>query len=652
MIAARTRAGRLALGLVTALVMLLGAQPPALDAAEEGYELETEARYDVRVDSGEIGVQVRIDFTNTTPDPAGRFSVFDDLRLAIHDEAERVAARDDEGELDVSVGVDERGTNVATIDLREGVRFEESVSLRLSYVLPDTESTQLRVRPSLVVFPAWGFGTAGSVTVVMPAGYEVRVDGDPLTEEGGTLVSGPIADPSRWVALVTAIRPAEFAESKEVVPLDGGTADLLVRAFADDPEWGTRTLDLVSRALPRIEEVLGLPYPRVGQLVLTESVATDGSGFGESVTGGTEIMVAFDQPAFTALHQVVHVWISPSFVESRWVREGLASAVAAEVAADLELDLPYDPAERASEREDAAVPLDAWGTDAGPETEAYGYAASWAFVEELREVVGDDALRTVLARVAASIGPYEATTVDAAPPRDGVTAPTTPLTTRGFLDHLEMVSGTAVADLFAERVLANPDRALLPARAEAREAFDALVEAARGWGAPDAVLGAMAAWDFDAARAGIEEAAGWLDDRDALLREIEAVRLATPERLTQAYRAYGGGPEAYDEIEAERAVVAAYADAAREVNAERSFLERIGLIGGPDPTAALNQASGRFADGDLREAVDAIGEAERIVDSAATAGVVRIVSAVLFALLLLGIAVFLARRRASYTARP
>jgi hypothetical protein len=65
----------------------------------------------------------------------------------------------------------------------------------------------------------------------------------------------------------------------------------------------------------------------------------------------------------------------------------------------------------------------------------------------------------------------------------------------------------------------------------------------------------------------------------------------------------------------------------------------------------LNLASGRFADGDLRGALDAITEAERLVASAATSGIVRIVSAVLLALLVLGVAALLARRRASYTAR-
>lgn len=298
------------------------------------------------------------------------------------------------------------------------------------------------------------------------------------------------------------------------------------------------------------------------------------------------------------------------------------------------------------------MPLDAWSPGADTATEAYGYAASWAFLEELEEAVGVDALRAVLTRAAASVGPYQPATVEPQRAADGGSEPTVALDTRGFLDHLETVTGESLADRFAATVLTEADAALLPARADARVAFDALVADAGSWGAPDPVRGAMTAWDFENAQARIEQAAEWLSARDELLGELEAVHLPAPDRLKQAYLAYGGGAEAHDELDAERAVVDAYAAAADKVNAERSVMGRIGLIGGPDPAAQLNLASGHFADGDLRGAVDAIAEAERIVDSAETAGWVRILSALLLAVLVLALAVFLVRRRASYTAAP
>jgi hypothetical protein len=636
-----------------AALLLLGSLAPnavpPVRAAE--YTMETAAEYVVRPDDGIVDVSVEVTFTNTTPDPEGQFSVFDELKIAIHDEATDVAAEDADGELDVSVAV-ENDVNVATVALREDLRYEEVAELTVTWTLPDSEDPQLRVRPSVVVFPAWGFGTASEVRVDIPAGYEVRVDGDPLESEGGALVSGAIDEPSRWLALVTALRPVDYVNTDATVPLAGGTADLRVRAFADDEAWGERISDLLVRALPLIEEEIGLPYPRIGQLIVTESVATGGSGFGEQAAGGAEIAVAFDQPPFTAVHQVIHVWISPALVESRWLREGLTSLFAARVAGSLEIDPPYDPAERREALSEAAFPLDGWTADAGVEGEAYGYAASWAAIEELEALVGIDSIRTVLARVASGVGPYQSADVEPDPLPDGVAAPASSLTTRSFLDQLETVSGQTLGDAFADGILTEGDVALLPERAEARAAFDDLVEAGGSWQAPDPVRGAMTAWQFGDAQAQILEAAAWLERRDEVLAAMEAVGLSAPDRLRQAYRTYGGGPEATDELEAEQAVVDAYTTAAAEVNGERSFVERVGLIGGPDAAAQLNLANGRFADGDLRGSIEAVTEAQRIVASAETGGIVRIASAILVVILVLALAVLLVRRRTSYTAAP
>ncbi|HEX7171223.1 MAG TPA: hypothetical protein VF365_01305 [Candidatus Limnocylindria bacterium] len=640
------RFGRLLLALATVAISLVSPAPGPARAAE--YTLESRATYDVRPQEGRIAVTVELTFTNTTPDPEGQFSVFEEVRIAIHSDAADVAASDDAGELDVTTDMED-DVNVATVSLRDELRYEDTVALEVTYTLADSSDPRLRVRPSVVVFPAWGFGTAAEVRVTIPSGYEIRVDGDPLSDESGTLVSGPIEDPSRWLALVTAVQPSEYTNFDAAIPLTGGTADLRVRAFADDEAWGERTLALVSEALPLIEAEIGLPYPRIGQLVLTEAVTSDASGFGEQATGGTEMAIAFDQPPFTALHQVSHVWLSSEVVEARWLREGLASAVAAAVAGGLEVGLPFDPAARAAELAEVAFPLDSWSADAGPDGEAYGYAASWAFIAELETGVGVDAVRTVLARVASGIGPYQSSDVEPDPLPDPTGVPTMPLTTRSFLDQLETVTGTSLTDAFAASVLGEADVALLPARADARATFDELVETAGSWGAPEPVRGAMTAWQFEDARNQMAEAAEWLVQRDTLLGDMQRVGLSAPDRLQQVYRSYGGGPESTAELDAERAVVDAYLVTAEEVNGERSFLERIGLIGGPDPAAELNVANGRFADGDLRGAIESIGEAQRIVASAETGGIVRIVSAVLVAVLVLVLAVLLVRRRSTYT---
>jgi hypothetical protein len=104
------------------------------------------------------------------------------------------------------------------------------------------------------------------------------------------------------------------------------------------------------------------------------------------------------------------------------------------------------------------------------------------------------------------------------------------------------------------------------------------------------------------------------------------------------------------EVAAERAVARAYVDAAERVNAPRTFLERIGLIGSADPEAQLAVANGRFAEGELRAAANAIAEVERIVDAAAGSGLVRLASLAVVLVLAIVLTVVAFRRRA-YTAR-
>lgn len=646
------RSVALRVALLAALTVAVTAAPGGLVAPVRAaeYTLETSATYDVQPESGQIAVTVDVSLTNTTPDPPGQFSVFDEVKLAVHDQAAGLVATDVEGDLTAAVAV-ESDVNVATIALREQLRHEETAEFEVRYTLPDTDDPLLRIRPSLVVFPAWSFGTSGEVRVTLPEGYEVHVDGDRLTDTAGQLVSGPIADPSQWLALVTAVAEPAYASFESAVPLVGGTADLHVRSFADDEPWGERTLALVERALPLLEEEIALPYPGVGELILTEAVALNATGLGErSGAGGAGIVIAFDEPPFTTLHQLAHVWLSEQLIGSRWIREGMASEVAERIAERVEVSLPYDPAAVAAQQADSAFPLDSWSSDAGQGGEAYGYAASWAVIAELRARIGIEALRTVLARAAASVGPYHSADI-APPPAENALAPPAPLTTRSFLDHLETVSGADLTDIFRARVLTEADIALLDVRAAARAAFDELVAASGGWGAPDPVAGAMTAWSFDDAVAQIGAARSWLAEREALLAQLAPAGLSAPDRLQQAYRAHGGGADAQAELNAEREVAESYVATAQAVNAERSFIERVGLIGGPDPAQQVRLANGRFADGDLRGSLDAIREAQQLLASAEAAGVARLASAVLILVVLLVVAVLLFRRRASYTAR-
>ncbi|HEX2141281.1 MAG TPA: hypothetical protein VHK28_03240 [Candidatus Limnocylindria bacterium] len=619
----------------------------------------TQATYSVLPDAREIAVSIQVEFTNTTPDPAGQFSVFEVIDLAIHSGATEVAARDSRGSLNVAAAEDD-GVNVASVQPRTPVRFEQEMSFTLSYVIPDGAAPDVRVRPSIVIFPAWSFGTQGTVSVDVPVAYEVLVDGDELTaaRDGASwrLQSGEVADPTRWLALVTVSHPDAYATLSRVVPLGSGTVDLQVRHWSDDEAWGEATADVLTRGLPALEEALGLSYQRVGPLTVVESLPTSDGGLGETEAGDSVVLaVSFDADPFTILHQAAHVFVTDALAEDRWIREGFASWAASRAGAEQEAEAPWDPEARLEETGEAAFPLVSWGAgQATAEQDAYAYAASWALTERLTETIGEEDVRLAWNRIAAGIGPYE-------PPSDEPVEPDgrvpVAIDSRQLLDHLETVSGQDLAEAFVELVFDQATAEQMTARGAARKAYAALLAAADEWGGPEPVQAALAGWRFDEAQQRMTEAAEWLVARDRLLADAERVGLAVPARLRDQWQTAGGGPGAQTELDAERSVVDAYATAHERNQEERSIFDGIGLLGGPQPGDELTRARALFAEGELRGALKAAQSASLRLERATTDGVLRLASVLVVLGLIVAAAVYLARRRRTrpasvYTAAP
>ncbi len=626
---------------------------PAAAAAAE-YEMVTAARYVVDHAGSKVIVTVDISFTNTFAPGAGQVSVFNSILVGIHDHAAAVTAADAGGALNVSVAV-AGGVNVSTITQRAAVKYGETATLSLAYELRDGEDPAIRVGPHLVSFPAWGFGTRSEVRVELPADYEVRVNGDDLNAavdgETTVLTSGTIADPTHWLAHIGATREPEYETLQRAVPLSGGTVDLQVRHWVDDPEWGTAMLDLLGEALPRLETVFGVPYPGIGPLVITETVTAGGPDV-EADTDG--VAVGFSEPPFTVLHQVAHVWAGEALTGDRWLLEGLASWAAGTVSTEMEIALPHDPAAVAASLQANAVPLAEWdATEREPAVEGWAHAASWSLTNQAATLTGTNAFRDALRRMAAGLDGYESSS-DAALAADVPVAPAA-VSTRAYLDHLDAVTTEPIVETLAGSLLGEGAAVELTARTTARTSYDGLLQAAGDWGDPDPVRAAMVGWLFADAEREIAAARDWLAGRDELLAEIEQADLSAPDRLAAAYHAHGGGTEAWAEIDAERAVADAYGEAAATIDDRLDPVARIGLLLGPSPEQRLATAATAFAAGDLRVAADELAGLNQDLATATAGGLVRLLGV----LVALGVAVLLAtmairRRRAStvYTPEP
>jgi len=633
-------------------LLLLAPQAVVVRAQEvAGYELRTVAVYRALPEERRIEVRVGATLANRTPDPEGGFSVFTAARLAIHDQASDVRAEDAGGERPVEV-TREGDVTVATVSFAEPVRYDSSTDFTLVYSLPDAPDARLRATPSIIAFPAWGFGTSSSVAIELPVGYRVAVDGDEVrvADEGPPVVrleSGPIAAPGAWVALVTADRPDATGEMRATIPIDSATVDLRVQHWQDDREWGERMVRLLERGIPALAEAIGLPYLHDGPLVLREAVSAGAAALEEAGSGeaGAHLEIGYDQPPFTALHGAAHAWLGPRLFGMRWMHEGLASHYAAAVAPELGVEPPYDPAAERDARADLAVPLDAWPAigRSAPDQDIYGYPAAWALIGAIAERVGDDALREALTRIAAGVDAY-----DPVPASDaGIPAPAIveAADSRVFLDQLESVSGEDLTDLFAERVFDESLAGRLAVRRQARSAYIDLLAAAGDWGAPDPIRRAMVEWRFEEALSAVGESRDWLRRRDALLEEASASGLGLPDRLRDRYRQSGGSSEGTRELEVIGQVVDRYAAVAARLETAPSLLERIGTIGSSDAAESLEAARGGLAVGDLVGAADALTAAESGLETAGQNGIVRLAAATAILLTAVGLGVILIQRR-------
>ena len=646
---ARSRALPLGVALVIGLAWWVTAVPaPALAAAP--FRMHTDATYRMDPQAKRVDVAVRVTFTNTTPDTAGHFSLYRSIPIALQAGASSIAARDASGALAVTLAR-HVGSTLVNVQLRSSLRYRRSVGFTVNYRLADGASTDLRVRPSMVVLPVWGFGTDGAVIVQLPAGFTPRSTGASMTASssplGTQLSSGEISDPAHWRILLSAARPQAYVSVARSVPLSGGTVDLRVRAWDDDAAWAERIADLAEAALPRLQQVIGLPYGGSGPLVLTEAAPAGLDPLLEGGLGARDIEIAFNAPSFTVLHQLAHLWVSGDVVSSRWIREGLASLAAARVAAELNIALPYQPSAVAAALARGAFPLDGWDTagaaSTGGAAEQWAYAAAWAFMDRVAAALDADAPFRALRRAAAGASAY-----DAGDPGEvsagGATS--VPLDSRQLLDQLEEASGSTLDPVFRDSVFGPPAAALLDARAKARVAVHRLADAAAGWGIPQPIAAALDAWRFDAASAAIVAAQGWLSERDALLSRAMAAGLTPPGRLAASWRSDGGGPAAQAELRAEAAVVDAYVASGQERTADPNPVEALGMLGGPTTSELLATAAGLFASGDLAGALRAVERANEVGAGAQAAGVVRIgLGAALLAVFALLVAVTIRRVR-------
>ena len=599
---------RIAILAAGAALVLLALAPAALPghharAADRGLVVIAQTRYVALAEQRRVHVTIDAVATSYTPNPADGLAYYPDVSFAIQTGATHVAATSGGTQLAVSVDAHDPDFQTVTVTFQEGVFFEESYPYQVTYDLPDpggAPDRNVRISPSIIAFPIWAFGSSnepgGSVTVVLPSGFRPGVQGAALKTTTGpngeiVLATSSLPDPFAFFAYLSADRPGAFADTNLTIDVGGTQAGLRIRAWQDDPEWGTAMSTLMTTGLPALQHMIGLPYPAPGTLIIEEAATSrlgEYAGIYNNLTG--TIRVRYDADGYVGLHEAAHLWFNAKLFPDRWIGEAYAEFYGVQAAKSIgasgsEFNLTDDMLPN-------RIALNDWGVIGAVDSnvEEFAYAASYNVAKLVFERTNIGGLQAVWRSVEGREMAYQPAHGNGSPEL-GVDAQLPGW--EQLLDLLDERTAANFDDIWTDWVVNDQQQQLMDQRTAARQQYETVLGHAGEWNLPQDLRLAMGAWQFDKAEAELGVAQTVLTERDSIATKADALHLMPSIALQQTFERSGGLAPAKQKADAEIYVLAGIADATERIGEQESLLEAIGLIG-EDPQANLHEARTAF----------------------------------------------------------
>ena len=640
----------LALAIVVAFLTL--PLSPQTSHASQLLIVTSDVSYDIRPDTGPVHVSWEVRVDNQDPETVerefGTIYFYDSLTLPILRGAANLSARSGPATLPVSLDPSSDGPLVsATVSFDRMLFFSDTYSFSLDYDLPSARDDSLLVTPHYVFLPAVSRGDQSTVSISTPSDQAWEVDLEPVDCTGpGPTFTCPASssDKLHLAAFAEVSRPDAAVTIAIPAPLTG--VDVTLTYFQGEEAWARHLQELVTPALPLMEELYGLPYPGSSAINIAErggQIALGYEGTASCDAASCDIAISPIADDITALHEMAHLW--SEIYDNRWLVEGFAQLFAFKAANRLGPGLVQgstDPRPPTT----LDLRLDDWGyvtyrIDATLEqktNEEAGYDRSFRFLRLLEDTVGFDTLQRTNAGLAEDAQPADS---------------------RRFLDTLEDTSGQNLDDPFLQWVFPDSFAPVLEQRRQARDRLAALTAAVQAEGLdpslPEAIQPNVTAWRFDEALAALDDAEADLQlylaqkGRLASLRKaVQTAGLPFPQTIDEAITAwqFSSLEETFNDAEA---ALAAYSRARDKVDQPRNPWQRFGLWG-RDPEAPLSAAVTAFAAGDFPNTITESEDAYDMIDGAGTTALTRLLIplAVLAALAVAVAALWLWRRRSRF----
>ncbi len=628
--------------------------------AEGEIRVEAHSTYTVDPSAGVVHVVVDLTLTNQKPSSGGYVYFWSEWGIPMLTGATNISATRDGRSQSVSIESSDSGEfQFGVVDLSPNIYYRDVARIQYRYDLPSgaprTDATT-RVNSAYAEFYAWPVGDDGltSVRIRFPKAFEVDWLGDFLTEKNDgdhrLYESGAISDSNSWGVIVTrrndrGLKGDRFRSGQHVI---------IVRAWPDDPQWARFVTTTSRRGLPKLERLVGLPWPSDDDLTITETISPYLYGYaGWYTSDDNTIEVGDELDAEVILHEISHIWFNDELFGDRWINEGFAQTYAALAleGSDDEVDDPKRPGKSAKGRQ----ALVDWGNpsvredDESRARELYGYNAAWYVIDTIADEIGPNAMRKVIiaadSQQLAFLGDPDAETLK------------TDIEWERFLDLLVYVGGSKKAEkLFTDYVIDRSDRDDLRDRKQAHREYQRLVKRGGTWSVPQVVREELTRWDFDDAADAMVLSREILDVRDEIVDSLEGTGVELPTSFEEAYETADD-----DELEALRDTAKEYLAAAEDIaaahdaaDADKGVFAKIGLWKN-DYRDELDRADRRFETGATDQASSAAAEVVATLDEADSVGQQRsgiaAGSLVGFLVIVFGLRFLVRRRRRKKLAR-
>jgi hypothetical protein len=653
------RIGRVTLAAFVVASTLVVATGTAARADGE-IRVEAHSTYTVDPAAGAVHVVVDLTLTNQKPNSGGYIYFWSDWGIPMLTGATNISATRDGRSQSVRVEPSDNGEFAfGIVDLSPNLYYRDVARIEFRYDLPSgaprTDATT-RVNSAYAEFWAWPVGDNGltSVRIRFPKAFDVEWLGNHLTEKNDgdhrLYESGAISDSNSWGVIVTGRNDRGLEGDR----FRSGRHVIVVRAWPDDPQWARFVTSTSRRGLPRLERLVGLPWPSDDDLTITETISPYLYGYaGWYTSDDNTIEIGDELDPEVILHEISHIWFNDELFGDRWINEGFAQTYAALAldGSDGEVDDPKRPGRSAKGRQ----ALIDWGNpslredDETRARELYGYNAAWYVIDTIADEIGPSAMRKVIvaadAKQLSFLGDPDAEVLKS------------DVEWERLLDLLVYVGGSKQAEgLFTDFVIDRSERDDLRDRKQAHRDYQRLVKRGGKWSVPRVVREELTRWDFDDAADAMDLSREILDLRDEIVETLDGTGVELPKEFETAYET--ADDEELDQVrktaEDYLAAAADVAAAHEAVDADQGLFATIGLWNN-DYAEDLDRADDRFQAGDSDKASVAANAVVATLDEADSVGQRRVGTAVgsLVGLLVIvfGLGFLVRRRRRRRTTR-